>query len=305
MTTKHWRTLLKVLIMLTFISKAFGMSGRPPEDLGATRSVDLSGNVFQFAMPENFSRDMPADDLVERLDISDPDIFTNPDKSTLIRRWWDIKEPGFFGKQLGTVMMNISVRQVPPNTLRVLDSEPYDSRDRLSFMLMLTEDARLKHPNNQYTGTVTPEGEPFSHYVPGLATMLGDKLYATFRDEKFCGQVWTRYGVVAPEPLLIVNYVIPITLDVFLEVGFYYSNNDNVVARYFGDVADETIHSILNTLHIQYADSNPIKDAVERDWHKETTQQVLDRHKPQLVLALFGEDAYRDVYVELPKNIEQ
>src|SRR5690625_7171162 len=75
MTAKHWRTLLKVLIMLTFISKAFGMSGRPPEGLGATRSVDLSGNVFQFAMPENFSRDMPADDLVERLDISDPDIF--------------------------------------------------------------------------------------------------------------------------------------------------------------------------------------------------------------------------------------
>src|SRR5690625_2680719 len=102
MTAKHWRTLLKVLIMLTFISKAFGMSSRPPEVLGATRSVDLSVNVCQFAMLEICSRDMPADDLVERLDISDPDIFTSPADNTKSRRWWDIKEPGFFGKQLGT-----------------------------------------------------------------------------------------------------------------------------------------------------------------------------------------------------------
>lgn len=305
MTTKHWRTLLKVLIMLTFISKAFGMSGRPPEDLGATRSVDLSGNVFQFAMPENFSRDMPADDLVERLDISDPDIFTNPDKSTLIRRWWDIKEPGFFGKQLGTVMMNISVRQVPPNTQRLLNSEPYDSRDRLSFMLMLTEDAQLKHPSNQYTGTVTPEGKTYSHYVPDFVIMVGDKLHPSFHDEHFNGQVWTRYGVSAPEPLLIVNYVIPITLDVFLEVSFYYSNNDNIGAPYFTDVAHEKLRPMLGTFHIQYAKDNPIKDTVENAWRNETTDEAVDRHKPQLILDLYGEDAYRDVYVELPKNIEQ
>src|SRR5690625_6855462 len=87
-------------------------------------------------------------------------------------------------------------------------------------MLMLTEDAQLKHPSNQYTGTVTPEGKTYSHYVPDFVIMVGDKLHPSFHDEHFNGQVWTRYGVSAPEPLLIVNYVIPITLDVFLEVSF-------------------------------------------------------------------------------------
>src|SRR5690625_4186503 len=192
MNTKRWRLFLTVLVMLTFISKALGMASRPPEGMGATRSVDLSGNVFQFAMPEDFSRDMPADDLVERLDISDPSIFSDPDKGTLIRRWWDIKEPGFFGKKLGTVMMNISVRKVPDNALRWLNSEAYDVTDRLSFMLMLTEDAQLKHPNNRYNVEATPENQPFLYYVPGFVTMVGENLYTSFADEYFQDRKSTR-----------------------------------------------------------------------------------------------------------------
>ena len=303
MNSRCWRLSLTVLVMLTFISKAFGMA-RPPQDLGATRSVDLSGNVFRFSMPEDFSRDMPADDLVERLDISDPSIFVDPDKGTLIRRWWDIKEPGFFGKKLGTVMMNVSVRKVADNTQHLLDSASYDVRDRLSFMMMLTEDAQLKHPNNRFAVEVTPENEPFLYHVPGLATMVGEKLHPSFRDERFQGQVWTRYGVSAPNSVLIVNYTIPVTLDVFLEASFYYSNNDNVVARHFRDIAREKIHPILDTFIIRYPANNPVKDVVECDWHGETTEQALNRHKPQLVLTLFGKETYREVYLEPPKNDE-
>lgn len=305
MNTKRWRLFLTVLVMLTFISKALGMASRPPEGMGATRSVDLSGNVFQFAMPEDFSRDMPADDLVERLDISDPSIFSDPDKGTLIRRWWDIKEPGFFGKKLGTVMMNISVRKVPDNTQHLLGSEPYDVTDRLSFMLMLTEDAQLKHPKNQYTVAPSPERDPFSYYVPDFVTMVGNKLHPSFRDESYGGQVWTRYGVSAPESVLITNYALPVTLNLFLEVSFYYSNNHNVVARYFRETARSKMHPILSTFRILYADHNPIKNIVEHDWHSETTQEVVDRHKPQLILKLFGEEAYRDVYLEAPTSSER
>ena len=306
MEVQRWRRVLIILFMLTYLSKAFGMASRPPEGMGATRSVDLSGNVFQFAMPEDFSRDMPADDLVERLDISDPSIFSDPDKGTLIRRWWDIKEPGFFGKKLGTVMMNISVRKVPDNTQHLLGSEPYDVTDRLSFMLMLTEDAQLKHPKNQYTVAPSPERDPFSYYVPDFVTMVGDELHPSFLDEHFGSQVWTRYGVSAPESVLIVNYVVPVTRNVFLEASFYYSHNQDVVARYFRDIADErVIHPILNTLKLDYSADNPVKDIVERGWHRETTQQVVDRHKPQLILKLFGEEAYRDVYLEAPTSGER
>src|SRR5690625_1432783 len=229
----------------------------------------------------------------------------NPDKGTLIRRWWDIKEPGFFGKKLGIVMMNISVRKVSDNTQHLLGSEPYDVTDRLSFMLMLTEDAQLKHPKNQYTVAPSPERDPFSYYVPDFVTMAGSKLHPSFRDESYGGQVWTRYGVSAPESVLITNYALPVTLNLFLEVSFYYSNNHNVVARYFRETARSKMHPILSTFRVLYADHNPIKNIVEHDWHSETTQEVVDRHKPHLILKLFGEEAYRDVYLEAPTSSEQ
>ena len=64
------------------------------------RQVDLSGNIFHFAMPENFSKDMPAENMVEKLDIQDLEKFTDPEYGNIIRRWWDIKKPGFLEKKL-------------------------------------------------------------------------------------------------------------------------------------------------------------------------------------------------------------
>src|SRR5690625_7174073 len=100
MNTKRWRLFLTVLVMLTFMSKALGMASPPPEGMGAARSVDLSGNVFQFAMPEGVSRDMPAAETVERLDISVPSIVSDPANSTLMQRCGDMKDPGFLGNKL-------------------------------------------------------------------------------------------------------------------------------------------------------------------------------------------------------------
>ena len=62
------------------------------------RQVDLSGNIFHFSMPENFSEDMPAANMVEKLDIEDLKKFDNPEYGNIIRRWWDIKRPGFLVK---------------------------------------------------------------------------------------------------------------------------------------------------------------------------------------------------------------
>src|SRR5690625_6872723 len=54
------------LVMITFISKALGIASRPAVGMGATRRVELRVDVFQFEMPKDFSRDMHADDMVER-----------------------------------------------------------------------------------------------------------------------------------------------------------------------------------------------------------------------------------------------
>jgi len=43
-------------------------------------------------MSEDFSKDMPAADMVKWLDINDLNKFDNPKYENLIRRWWNIKE---------------------------------------------------------------------------------------------------------------------------------------------------------------------------------------------------------------------
>ena len=88
--------------MFSTIRKLFTRSIAIDEPLGAKRTANLSGNYFSFAMPEDFSKDMPAEDLVENLDITDLKKFDKPEYGNLIKRWWDIREPGFFGKNLGS-----------------------------------------------------------------------------------------------------------------------------------------------------------------------------------------------------------
>lgn len=65
------------------------------------RKINLSGNYVNFSMPENFSTDFPANDLVESLDITEPKTFKNNNAVELLRRWWDFKNNDFIAKNVG------------------------------------------------------------------------------------------------------------------------------------------------------------------------------------------------------------
>src|SRR5690606_17892925 len=120
-----------VFIMLTVLTGLFSSSPQAEEKKLRHHQINLSGNIFYFSMSEDFNRYMTAADIVEYLDISDITKFDNPEYGNLIRRWWDIKKPGWFGKQLGTVMMDISVQKVVSNKRNFLHSRPYDIKDRM------------------------------------------------------------------------------------------------------------------------------------------------------------------------------
>jgi hypothetical protein len=81
--------------MLSLLTGMFSKSAQAEKNMLHSRQIDISGNVFHFAMPEDFSNEMPAGDMVEVLDISDLSRFDDPQYGNLIRRWWDIKEPGW------------------------------------------------------------------------------------------------------------------------------------------------------------------------------------------------------------------
>ncbi len=62
---------IQVMIMLATITKAFGLSSPPEQYPLQPRQINLSGNIVHFSMPENFSRDMPAEDMKETINLDD------------------------------------------------------------------------------------------------------------------------------------------------------------------------------------------------------------------------------------------
>ncbi len=60
---------IAVFIMMLPFPKAFGMPSLPKNHKGAIRQIALSGNMFLFSTPENFSSNMPAEALIEQVDL--------------------------------------------------------------------------------------------------------------------------------------------------------------------------------------------------------------------------------------------
>ena len=283
-----------VFIMLSTLLKAFGMSKPPTEvPIGATRHVNISGNIFSFAMPENFSRDMPAEPLVENLDLN---TLTKDSTGLLIQRWWDIKEPGFFGKALGTTMMTINVYQVPQNTRQLFHKSPYDIQDRFDLIFMIDESIRQRHKDSEETGN------EFDYSLPNIFHLMGTRLVTSYRDRVYGNQKWTCYSILGHNDQLLVNCVLPIDDKHFIEVSSHYSPNNRVMPRYFLDWAYKITSPIEESLHMQYKEENPLKMVVEQKWLNSTTNESLDQKKEDLVKKLFSPESYEMYRLDLEQE---
>jgi hypothetical protein len=282
---------LLVIIMVSGLSQLLGLNAKATPV--QPRQVNLSGNLFKFSMPENFSRNMPAENMVEGIDIHDLKKFNNGEYGNIIRRWWDIKKPSFFGKELGTVMMDISVQPVPENRQHLIHSKPYDITDRLDFMMMVYDQTHQRFDPLNHEAQAN--GGEFNTYHFGCCSLLGEKILSHYRDHLYGNQKWLGYSVAAPLNQLIVGLVLPLTKHTYLEVQFTYSPNQNVLPREFLDVAYGTTRLIENSLHVEYQASNEIKKLVEQDWITQTNDQVMAAHREAILVPLFGPDVQRQI----------
>jgi hypothetical protein len=252
------------------------------------REINLSDNIFHFSMPEDFSRDMPAANMVETLDISNAKKFDDPEYGNLIRRWWDIKEPGWFGKKLGTVMMDISVQRVVQNKKQMIHNRPYDVQNRFDFMLMLDDGYHQRYDAlNQEMG-LTPEG--VVPYYSSFSSMLGRRIFSNQREHTLNGQKWVQQTISGPRSDLITILSIPITNDVYLEASFTYSANSNVSYRNFVDTTVAKMAIIQKTFQLNYSDGNPFAKIVGEDWLEQTNDEVLEQHRDAILKLFYGPD---------------
>lgn len=287
--------------MMSGLSQLLGLTANAAPAIHP-RQVDLSGNIFHFSMPENFSKDMPAANMVEKLDINDLKKFDNPEYGNIVRRWWDIKKPGFFGKELGTVMMDISIQRPPENKKNLLNDQPFDITNRLDFMMVINE--QLHNRFDQLNRETESEMQGTNAYHFGCCSLLGDRIVSHFRDPIHGDQKWLGYSVSAPLNQLIVGLALPLTTDTYLEIVFTYSPNQNVLPREFLDIAYLTTKPIENSLKVNYRPSNEIKKLVEQEWIVKTNGEVMNENYNEILIPLFGSDIRQRIEESKQKALE-
>ncbi|WP_347330073.1 hypothetical protein [Marinimicrobium locisalis] len=276
-----------VLTMLTSIFKAF--SKQPPET-GAPRTTDLSGNRLTFAMVEDFSRDMPARDLVTDFNLSQLNLKANDEAGLLIQRWWDIKEPGWFGRELGTVMLDISVREVVANTSQRLQQENFNTRDKLQFVFMYDEYLTQKY-RSMNLAAGAEEHEDNAHYYSAF-TLLGEKLLVKHKDYMANGQNWVESAASGPSGTVHQLFAIPLTDDHFLEVTLIFAiNRGYPTGHYFLERADRITEPFLDTLFIDYARENPYQSLVGERWHTPSVKALMQEQYDTIVKQFPAQEA--------------
>jgi hypothetical protein len=283
------------------LSQLLGLTANAAQPIHP-RQVDLSGNILHFSMSENFSKDMPAANMVEKLDIEDLKKFDNPEYGNIIRRWWDIKKPGFFSKELGTVMMDISVQQVPDNKQKLIHANTYNIADRLDFLLILDEN--LRHRYKKIKSEIESNGDDTYVYSIDFCSLYGKELESFYRDKTYNHQKWAAYTVTAPLNQLIVGQALPLTKYSYLEVVFTYSPNQNIAPREFLDIAYITTQPIEKSLQVVYKTTNEIKKLVEQEWISQTNDDVLAEHYDEILVPLFGPDIHRRMEESKKKALE-
>ncbi|NOY71750.1 MAG: hypothetical protein GXP14_05140 [Gammaproteobacteria bacterium] len=225
--------------MFAFLSKAFGFSSLPDEHIQfKPRQINLSGEIISFSIPENFSTDMPAEDMIESVSLTDKNLFKEYQEFLFIQRWWDFKDKGFFAKEQGSVMMSIYVKQAPENS-------EYDILNPLEFVGTIirgfNEKSRKEILEND-------NGEP---------SFLYPDFYQAYTIRTINSLHWFRYPIEsasAPARRFDVSYAIPITPQHYVVIEFMITLNHSVSMReFFNEHGRPHMDAIMDTFNIQFS----------------------------------------------------
>ncbi len=95
--------------MIQWLISIFSSESLEPEQgLLMPRTVRAPGLTLHFSMPENFSKDMPADDLIENVDFPSDRPQSEQVAIPLMKRWWDFYlGTNNKGKVIGTLMVSL------------------------------------------------------------------------------------------------------------------------------------------------------------------------------------------------------
>jgi len=241
---KTFFLLLLVALTMLSISQLIGLSKANEQAPYMPRHINLSGNIIHFSMPENFSQDFPAEDLVENVNLDDPELLKAGQPLELLRRWWDFKDDSFFSRDKGTMMMTIHLYRINKSSKNI--SHPVE------FISVLLDEMKKRY-NEENKGRSNEDKK----YYP--------EFYRSFFEEIYNNQKWIKGGAsTADESQIEFHKWKPLTENYYLGVEFHFAPSNNISMRNFIDLyAREMMLKIMSTFEIVYSEKNPIKEKLE------------------------------------------
>ena len=257
---KHFFKYTLVIIAMLSITQFFGLAKAEKSYPYMPRQINLSGNIINFAMPENFSREFPADDLVENYDLSKVKV-DHPVE--LLRRWWDFSDNSFFKKDVGTMMMTIHIYEN-----RDVSS---DISNPLGFVHSLLTEME-KRDKDENTGRSDEEKVFFPSF------------YNSFFERIYSNQRWFSGGGSNEEYTQVAFHLWKqISEKYFIGVEFHFAPNNRIPMRQFIDeYCRNMLEKIMSTFDVIYSENNPIKAKLEANSHLKLDKLVEELGQKQL-----------------------
>lgn len=210
------------------------------------RQFMISGNTVQFSMPENFSRDFPAEDMRENIDLNDASMFSQHGGVMVLQRYWDFFSGGLFKKSTGTLQMTVIVKKSR--------LEPAaDLADPENLVEAVIRDMHLTYDN--YNQNKSDDDKVmFSSYS------------GQFVEFKYNNQRWFRYSIWKNNQRELTSvFAIPVTSDHYLTVAFAFAPSSRLAMREFiDDYAQPQIDRIMESFRVRYDLSNSAVKAIEK-----------------------------------------
>ena len=209
---------------------------------------------MHFSIPENFSRDMPAESMIESVNLNDERIYQDYQKFTLIRRWWDFREGGLLGKDLGSLMMSVYIKKTP-DSLEINTTNPLDF---INIIINGIERDRIDNPNPLLA---------FTSY--NFLPMYGENW--------FNQQRWITYNEEQSEGgLYSFLFTIPVSTRNYVVAEFNSAPNNGIdIGDFVDNITGPFINKIMQSFQIEYQPDNPVKQAVLKS-NGPTLQQLID-----------------------------
>ncbi len=211
------------------------------------RAIQLPDAELRFSMTEDFSKDMPAAPLVEKITLDMLHNLKTPgDRFVVGRRWWDVKPPGWFKKTLGSIQMTAMVGLAIDKQGARLSFCNFSQIDFLYFYREALVERWRRHNEE-----LSPESKlQFGVEVPSFFGAIGQRFVPHYLYKKTHRNVPLLEVAAGNSGVINYYFSVPVGDEIYLEFEFVGAPNADISAYVFHDFALNKINTIKDSIFL-------------------------------------------------------